>query len=201
MALLFISKEINTVYFTHMDEDEPRYDFEDFVETNLGLKEIDNIYCSKFQYNACHNRNCPLTHIKLDKAVVCKHWLRGLCKKGKQCEFLHEYDLKRMPECWFFSKYGECANTECYFLHIDPNSKSKECLWYKRGFCRNGNHCRNRHVKMKMCWAYYYGFCVKGPDCGLGHPKYEMPDYEEQRIEMVKDIISKPSNVVRNGSK
>lgn len=49
---------------------------------------------------------CPLRHIVKDKQVVCKHWLRGLCKKGDQCEFLHEYDLSKMPECFFFSKYS-----------------------------------------------------------------------------------------------
>jgi len=38
---------------------------------------------------------------------VCKHWLRGLCKKGDQCEFLHEYDMTKMPECYFYSKFGE----------------------------------------------------------------------------------------------
>lgn len=38
---------------------------------------------------------------------MCKHWLRGLCKKGDDCEFLHEFDMSKMPECYFFSKFGE----------------------------------------------------------------------------------------------
>lgn len=25
---------------------------------------------------------CPFRHIKPDRTIVCKHWLRGLCKKG-----------------------------------------------------------------------------------------------------------------------
>jgi hypothetical protein len=41
--------------------------------------------------------------------IVCKHWLRGLCKKNADCDYLHEYDLDRMPECWFYTNYGECA--------------------------------------------------------------------------------------------
>ena len=45
-------------------------------------------------------------HIIGEKGVVCKHWLRGLCKKGDECEFLHEYDLTRMPECFFYAKYS-----------------------------------------------------------------------------------------------
>lgn len=62
--------------------------------------------CLKNEVKACLlGALCPLRHIIKDKQVVCKHWLRGLCKKGDQCEFLHEYDLSRMPECFFFSKY------------------------------------------------------------------------------------------------
>eukprot|EP00966_Prymnesium_polylepis_P132260 3058396-Prymnesium_polylepis.1 len=35
------------------------------------------------------------------KKVVCKHWLRGLCKKThEQCDFLHRLEADRMPECW-----------------------------------------------------------------------------------------------------
>jgi len=69
---------------------------------------------------------------------MCKHWLRGLCKKADNCEFLHEYDLKKMPECWFYNNNGECSNPECMYLHIDPDSKTKDCVWYTRGFCRLG---------------------------------------------------------------
>jgi hypothetical protein len=32
--------------------------------------------------------SCPYRHVRGDKTVVCKHWLRGLCKKGDGCEFL-----------------------------------------------------------------------------------------------------------------
>lgn len=52
---------------------------------------------------------CPFRHISGEKTVVCKHWLRGLCKKGDQCEFLHEYDMTKMPECYFYSKFGKAC--------------------------------------------------------------------------------------------
>lgn len=52
------------------------------------------------------NGSTVLRHNPREKAVVCKHWLRNLCKKGDLCEFLHEYDPNKMPECYFFSKYG-----------------------------------------------------------------------------------------------
>ncbi|KAM0679361.1 Cleavage and polyadenylation specificity factor subunit 4 [Binucleata daphniae] len=175
-----------------------RFNFEDYIENVLGLKEQDDVYCSAYQTYQCYDKNCQKMHIRLDKAVVCKHWLRGLCKKTRNCEFLHEYDLKRMPECWFFSKYGECSNNECYFLHIDPNSKCRECLWYKRGFCKNGAMCRNKHIKMKLCKDYFYGFCLQGENCGLGHAKFEVIDSVEQRIEKRKNVIGKKSNIIEN---
>ena len=36
------------------------------------------------------------------RTVVCKHWLRGLCKKGEMCDYLHEYDEDKMPVCQFY---------------------------------------------------------------------------------------------------
>lgn len=53
---------------------------------------------------------CPFRHDRGEQTVVCKHWLRGLCKRGDQCKFLHQYDLTRMPECYFFSKFGNAPS-------------------------------------------------------------------------------------------
>ncbi|KAF8564858.1 hypothetical protein P879_08612 [Paragonimus westermani] len=127
--------------------------------------------CKFFILNQCSLNNlCPLRHIKADRTVVCKHWLRGLCKKGDDCEFLHEYDMSKMPECYFFSKFGECMNKECPFLHIDPASKVQDCPWYDRGFCRNGPMCRNRHVRRVACKNYINGLCLLGKSCKYAHP-------------------------------
>lgn len=54
---------------------------------------------------------------------MCKHWLRGLCKKGDDCEFLHEFDMTKMPECFFYSKYGEL-----FMLH-DLVMKDVDIVW------------------------------------------------------------------------
>lgn len=118
---------------------------------------------------------CPYRHIKGEKTVVCKHWLRGLCKKGDDCEFLHEFDMTKMPECFFFSKYGQCNNKECPFLHIDPEQKLKDCPWYDRGFCRHGPNCKNRHVRRLVCQNYLCGFCLDGSKCKYVHPRYDLP--------------------------
>ncbi|XP_052361825.1 cleavage and polyadenylation specificity factor subunit 4-like [Oncorhynchus keta] len=118
---------------------------------------------------------CPFRHISGEKTVVCKHWLRGLCKKGDQCEFLHEYDMTKMPECYFYSKFGECSNKECPFLHIDPESKIKDCPWYDRGFCKHGPDCRHRHTRRVICMNYLVGFCPEGRSCKFMHPRFELP--------------------------
>jgi len=134
-------------------------------------------------------------HARGDKAVVCKHWLRGLCKKGDMCEFLHEYDLQRMPVCYFFSKYGECSNPDCVYRHISAEESMKECPWYNRGFCKHGPNCRNKHVKKIACENYLTGFCPDGPNCKFGHPKYEIPKEEEPQtptptVEIFEKILS-----------
>ena len=108
---------------------------------------------------------------KRRRTVVCKHWLRGLCKRGDECDFLHVYDPSRMPECLFFVHYGECTNKDCIFLHTRPDEKSNECPWYARGFCKHGAMCRNRHTRRKVCPHYLQGFCPMGPKCQLAHPK------------------------------
>ncbi|TFK30534.1 hypothetical protein FA15DRAFT_662505 [Coprinopsis marcescibilis] len=115
-------------------------------------------------------------------STVCKHWLRGLCKKGDACEFLHEYNLRRMPECWWFAKYGYCsAGDECLYAH--PKERRIECPDYNRGFCSLGPSCPRKHVRKVACQLYLTGFCPAGPDCQRGHPKPGLPqekDYENQ---------------------
>ena len=108
-------------------------------------------------------------------SLVCKHWLRGLCKKGESCEFLHEYNLRKMPECNFFVRNGYCSNgDECLYLHIDPRSKLPPCPHYERGFCELGPRCSKRHVRRKLCPYYLAGFCPDGRTCKEGaHPRWD----------------------------
>ena len=108
-------------------------------------------------------------------SLVCKHWLRGLCKKGEQCEFLHEYNLRKMPECNFFLRNGFCSNgEECLYLHVDPRSRLPPCPAYERGFCPLGPECPKKHLRRRVCLYYLAGFCPDGPACREGsHPKWK----------------------------
>ena len=77
------------------------------------------------------------------RTIVCRHWLRGLCMKGEQCEFLHQYDVERMPVC----RWGKsCKTVDCPYRHVDDNDKPK-CVFFQQGFCVHGLSCRYRHYK------------------------------------------------------
>ncbi|XP_025115726.1 cleavage and polyadenylation specificity factor subunit 4-like [Pomacea canaliculata] len=147
-----------------------------------GMDKSGSAICTFFLSSVCNKGTaCPFRHVKGDRTVVCKHWLRGLCKKGDDCEFLHEYDMSKMPECYFFSKFGQCSNKECPFLHIDPENKIKDCPWYDRGFCRHGPNCKNRHVRRVICQCFLNGFCLDGPDCKYVHPSFDIPAPDPQQ--------------------
>eukprot|EP00560_Eucampia_antarctica_P006014 CAMPEP_0197824334 /NCGR_PEP_ID=MMETSP1437-20131217/1593_1 /TAXON_ID=49252 ORGANISM="Eucampia antarctica, Strain CCMP1452" /NCGR_SAMPLE_ID=MMETSP1437 /ASSEMBLY_ACC=CAM_ASM_001096 /LENGTH=627 /DNA_ID=CAMNT_0043423919 /DNA_START=71 /DNA_END=1954 /DNA_ORIENTATION=+ len=77
------------------------------------------------------------------RTVVCRHWLRDLCMKGAACEFLHQYDLSKMPLC----RHGDrCKVKDCPFRHISEADRL-ECVFYSQGFCIHGPFCRYKHVR------------------------------------------------------
>ncbi|TRZ13872.1 hypothetical protein HGM15179_013251 [Zosterops borbonicus] len=106
------------------------------------------------------------------KPAVCKHWLRGLCKRGDGCDFLHDPEASRTPECHFHSRLGECSDKDCSFLHVAATtSVPAGCPWYDRGFCRHGPLCKYKHNRREMCANYLVGFCPEGPKCKFVHLK------------------------------
>nr|XP_045369573.1 putative cleavage and polyadenylation specificity factor subunit 4-like protein isoform X2 [Camelus bactrianus] len=103
-----------------------------------GMDKSGSAVCNFFAKGLCEKgRLCPFRHDRGEKMVVCKHWLRGLCKKGDQCKFLHQYDVTRMPECYFYSKFGPL----CKYRHI----RRVMCINYLAGFCPEGSKCQFAH--------------------------------------------------------
>ncbi|XP_045839872.1 putative cleavage and polyadenylation specificity factor subunit 4-like protein [Meles meles] len=150
------------------------FTFEKDVETQKGtgllpfqgMDKSGSAVCNFFAKGLCDKgKLCPFRHNQGEKMVVCKHWLRGLCKKGDQCGFLHQYDVTRMPQCYFYSKFGDCNKKECSFLHVKPAFQTRDCPWYDQGFCKDGPLCKHRHVPKTMCVNYLVGFCPEGPHC------------------------------------
>ncbi len=138
------------------------------------------------QSSASHNRDGQ-------KRTVCKHWLRGLCKKGDGCDYLHEYDMRTMPECRFYATFGYCdaaagGERECLYLHRDAKTKRRECELYRRGFCPKGPACAKKHVRRILCPRYVAGFCPLGDKCAMGHAKLSRPSAESRRSSPVRTV-------------
>mmetsp|Transcript_87009 Transcript_87009/g.153873 ORF Transcript_87009/g.153873 Transcript_87009/m.153873 type:complete len:545 (-) Transcript_87009:48-1682(-) len=79
--------------------------------------------------------------------TVCRHWLKNLCMKGEKCDYLHQYDPNRMPECFLFLKFGKCTDPDCVFQHVAATERP-ECQRYRLGFCKFGPLCRSRHDRL-----------------------------------------------------
>ena len=103
------------------------------------------------------------------ETYVCKHWLKALCKKGASCDFLHEYNMRKMNECQFYNANGYCQNgDECLYLHVKESARLPACEDYDKGFCEKGPRCAKRHVRRRPCEFYMAGFCPDGSSCTRG---------------------------------
>ena len=116
-----------------------------FSNNNNDNNQENNNNLDSYNNNATTTTAEPvLTSAKHDprlRTVVCRHWLRDLCMKGAACEFLHQYDLSKMPLC----RHGErCKIKDCPFRHISETDRL-ECAFYKSGFCIHGPFCRYKH--------------------------------------------------------
>lgn len=126
------------------------YDFEDYAVTHGIPETLDPLPYRKtgsvFEADNEAGVSCEpvLTSAKHDprlRTVVCRHWLRDLCMKGAACEFLHQYDLSKMPIC----RHGDrCKIKDCPFRHISEESRM-DCAFYRSGFCVHGLFCRYKH--------------------------------------------------------
>ncbi|EEC42902.1 hypothetical protein PHATRDRAFT_50624 [Phaeodactylum tricornutum CCAP 1055/1] len=127
---------------------EVEYDFENFALEHGIPETLDPLpYRKEGSVFATGDEAKPvLTSAKHDprlRTVVCRHWLRDLCMKGTACEFLHQYDLSKMPLC----RHGErCKIKDCPFRHISEANRM-ECVFYSQGFCIHGPFCRYKHIR------------------------------------------------------
>ncbi|KAJ9302370.1 hypothetical protein DTO271G3_1236 [Paecilomyces variotii] len=132
-------------------------------------------------------------------SLVCKHFLKGLCKKGFKCEYLHEYNLRRMPECQSFSRSGYCPNgDDCLYQHVRPEAKLPPCEHYDRGFCPLGPLCAKRHIRRKLCPFYLAGFCPEGKACADAHPRWtENLPKPMMRVEKSEEELERERAMIR----
>ena len=131
--------------------DEVEYDFEDFALTKGIPETVDPLPYRKAGsvFASGDDAEAVVTSAKHDprlRTVVCRHWLRDLCMKGAACEFLHQYDLSKMPLC----RHGDkCKVKDCAFRHISEADRL-ECVFYSQGFCIHGPFCRYKHIRLDL---------------------------------------------------
>lgn len=119
------------------------YDFEEYVHQH-GIPATQDPLPFRKPASVFNASESSLTSAKHDprlRTVVCRHWLRGLCMKGSACEFLHRYDLSKMPFC---HRGDQCMERDCPLKHIKQENKL-ECVFYSQGFCRHGRFCKYKH--------------------------------------------------------
>ena len=74
----------------------------------------------------------------------------------------HTLGLKEV-ECVFFKK-GNCRNgVDCQYKHTQ--NQIKECVFFKKGTCRNGVDCQFKHTQCPFLKETYCLNLVKHPEC------------------------------------
>ena len=125
-----------------------RFDFEDEADI---MNEDNNAALSTEQRRQMQQQSSEDEFDRRQGTVVCKHWLRSLCKKADKCEFLHKYDIKKMRECEYRTTQ-ECGIVRCPFRHSDVSDdvEKESCVPYDLGFCPDGPHCKSRHQRRQV---------------------------------------------------
>ena len=125
-----------------------------------------------FPSNELTQKYAKNTQTQTDKSksvngTVCIFWLKGQCKNGDNCNYLHEDIPDKYPEC----PYGiNCTKQPgCPFKHI--KREQKECHAYNSGYCSHGKQCKDLHNRKNICLNYLLGFCPEGPNCQFYHFK------------------------------
>lgn len=117
--------------------------------------------------NSIHNKLDDPKRIKskLIGGQVCKYWLENRCKKGENCEYLHENIKEKLPECPLGMSCPRVK--DCPFKHT--LKIVKDCPSYNAGYCKDGKHCKLAHIQKEICINYILGFCPDGPLCNFFH--------------------------------
>ncbi|KAK3109886.1 RNA-binding component of cleavage and polyadenylation factor [Teratosphaeriaceae sp. CCFEE 6253] len=196
----------------------PHFTFTPFITTTLPTlgrpSKLTRPLCPDFRssHGCPRGPTCPDRHYVPPNErsgisnLICKHFQRGLCKKGDACEFAHTFNLRDERECKEFSRFGICPQGEdCTYLHLDPEKRgggAAACPQYTRGFCPLGPYCALRHLKHPTpCPFYIAGFCPNGrahppgPDkvvsCQFGaHPRW----IRDEDLHPRKPEVKKPKD-------
>ena len=68
---------------------------------------------SSFSYRGCDSSSKVASPIEV----------KGLCMKGDLCNYMHQMDPDRMPECEAFNATGRCYDPDCMFRHVEQQDR------------------------------------------------------------------------------
>lgn len=126
-----------------------------------GETELCRHYC---RTGTCgYSKECPYVHDR-SKVQLCMSYLGGLqrhsglgssatnldvaqlCKRGPNCQLVHEVDRERAPECGPFTRNGYCpAGTKCVYQHVKKAPGAQPCARFLQWYCARGSKCAFRH--------------------------------------------------------
>ncbi|KAH0482786.1 MAG: hypothetical protein KVP17_001978 [Porospora cf. gigantea B] len=92
------------------------------------------------------------------QTLVCRHWLKNICPNGSSCDFVHHFEVSKLPVCQAFATTGHCRDyllNCCPFLHTRSTDQKKthlECAMFFLGFCPFGSRCRLMHFRRQSSW-------------------------------------------------
>ena len=118
------------------------------------------------------NNQTPEQKNNNNGGTICSFYLKGYCKNGDKCKFLH-------PE----GQLGK-QNSDSAVKFI----KKRECQAYNAGYCQQGKNCKDLHVERNLCINYLLGFCPEGPNCKLFHFKTMIPPGQDNLDYLAKSI-------------
>lgn len=127
------------------------------------------MYTSNLEETLKRHNTIKKIKSKSTGSMVCRYWLESdSCKKGQNCEFLHELIESKIPECTY-SVGGICTRKDCKFKHT--KKEKIECHFFRNGYCKEGRDCKMEHIPRELCINYLLGFCPEGPNCKFFHLK------------------------------
>lgn len=98
---------------------------------------MDKMYATmKTLEESIHSKLETKMRSKVVGGQVCKYWLENRCKKGQNCEYVHENIKDKLPEC---SLGMQCPRVkDCPFKHT--LKIIKDCPSYSSGYCKDGKY-------------------------------------------------------------
>ena len=131
------------------------------------------------------------------KMTICRHWQRGLCKKGDTCTFAHGEEERRAPTICKHWKTGTCKKGDkCAFAHSEvlkesPAKKARtkppasEEPPEPDGF--NSQGLRIRAGKAECAWYRRTGVCLFLQRCKFSHPEWD-PEQDQNISNLIRTV-------------